>query len=186
MADTARTITDLLTNVFQDGQAANSITAQDMRDLIVSFQTEHCGMYISASAATTIVTPGTYVKVAGTTTEIGGASAGMTMPANNRLDYDAAAAGLPTRHFHITASMSMICASNNQNVGFALAKNGVVLPNSVIRRKIGTGADVGSMPLTWDLELSSTDYVEVWVTNETSTATVTMEQMTFSLFGHIQ
>jgi hypothetical protein len=36
MVDTVRTQTDLLTNLFQDGQAANSITAQDMRDLIVS------------------------------------------------------------------------------------------------------------------------------------------------------
>lgn len=36
MADTIRTITDLLANIFQDGQAASAITEQDMRDLIVS------------------------------------------------------------------------------------------------------------------------------------------------------
>ena len=36
MVDTVRTQTDLLTNLFQDGQAANAITAQDVRDLIVS------------------------------------------------------------------------------------------------------------------------------------------------------
>jgi len=33
---TARTEADLLTNFFQDGQANNSITAQDMRDLVAS------------------------------------------------------------------------------------------------------------------------------------------------------
>jgi len=39
MADTPRTESYLLTDVFQDGQAPNSITAQDMRDLIVSAKT---------------------------------------------------------------------------------------------------------------------------------------------------
>lgn len=36
MTDTIRTQQDLLDNVFQDGQPANSISAQDVRDLIVS------------------------------------------------------------------------------------------------------------------------------------------------------
>lgn len=36
MVDTVRTRSDLLTNLFQDGQADSSITEQDMRDLIVS------------------------------------------------------------------------------------------------------------------------------------------------------
>ena len=36
MADTIRTQQDLLDNLFRDGQPANSISAQDVRDLIVS------------------------------------------------------------------------------------------------------------------------------------------------------
>lgn len=36
MANTVRTESDLLTNLFQDGQSAGSISEQDMRDLIVS------------------------------------------------------------------------------------------------------------------------------------------------------
>jgi hypothetical protein len=36
MPDTVRAVTTLLTALFQDGQAAGSITAQDMRDLIVT------------------------------------------------------------------------------------------------------------------------------------------------------
>jgi len=38
MVDTIRTETALLSNLFQDGQANFSITAQDMRDLIVSLR----------------------------------------------------------------------------------------------------------------------------------------------------
>src|SRR5690242_19809445 len=36
MVDTVRTVTDITTNLLQDGQAAGSITPQDMRDAIVS------------------------------------------------------------------------------------------------------------------------------------------------------
>lgn len=39
MVDTSRTEADLLANLFQDGQANNAITSQDMRDLIVSMKT---------------------------------------------------------------------------------------------------------------------------------------------------
>lgn len=38
MVDVVRTESDLLTNLFQDGQADYSITAQDIRDLIVSIK----------------------------------------------------------------------------------------------------------------------------------------------------
>lgn len=38
MADTIRSYSDLLTALFQDGQAAGAITPQDVRDLIVSIQ----------------------------------------------------------------------------------------------------------------------------------------------------
>lgn len=38
MVDTIRLETDLLATLFKDGQAANSITAQDLRDLIVSIK----------------------------------------------------------------------------------------------------------------------------------------------------
>ena len=51
MADTKRTSTDLLTNLFQDGQTAG-ISAQDLRDLIVSLDSS----YIAVSATYTILT----------------------------------------------------------------------------------------------------------------------------------
>jgi hypothetical protein len=186
MADTQRTIADLLTNLFQDGQAAGSIVEQDMRDLIVSLVTEHGGLYVSSSSATTIGVAGTFVKVAGTTTITPGSSSGITMPSDNRLTYDAAAAGLPTRHFTIDTEMSMTSAGNNQDVRFAIAKNGTVITGSDIARKIGTGADVGAMGLAWNVELASTDFVEIWCTNDTSTSTITATKMVTSAFAHIQ
>jgi len=42
MTDTSRTVSDLVTNLFQDSQAAGSITPQDLRDLIETCQTNVC------------------------------------------------------------------------------------------------------------------------------------------------
>ena len=53
MADSQRTLTDLLTNLFQDGQADGAISEQDMRDLIVSIgQPPRGGMFISSAIET--------------------------------------------------------------------------------------------------------------------------------------
>ena len=69
MTDTSRTVSDLVTNLFQDSQAAGSITPQDLRDFIETCQTKQGSMYISSAGSTTIAGAGTYVEgVAGTWT----------------------------------------------------------------------------------------------------------------------
>ena len=175
MADTQRTKTDLLTNLFQDGQPANSILAQAVRDLIESVAPSHGGLYVSSAAATTIVTPGTFVKAAGTTTLTGG-PARFDMPADNRLRYT----GVAPRHLHVAGTMSMITASSNQDVGFKIfhwddsAASGALIDPSEIRRKVGTGADTGAVPIIADLTVEQNDYIELWATNFTSASTITL------------
>ena len=68
MTDTVQTTAALLSGVFQDGQAANAITANDVRDLIVSLRPSfgECSMQ-GNSTETVISGAGTYVKIAGTT-----------------------------------------------------------------------------------------------------------------------
>lgn len=170
MVDTARTLTDLLSNLFQDGQSAGDISENDVRDLIVSLASAQGGYARNALAATTIVTPGTYVKAAGTTSSH--MLYEMTSGIDNRLVYT----GTPNRNFLFWGTMSMTTASNNQVVGAKFAKNGVVDDDSVVRRKVGTGADIGAIPILGSFELATNDYVELWVTNETSATTVTLDE----------
>jgi len=184
MADTQRTRSDLLTALFQDGQSAGAITPQDLRDFIVSVAPENGGMYISTPAATTIGTAGTFVKAEGTTTALS-LTSGMTMPSTNRIQYDAAAAGLPDKVGMINVSCSMTCASSNQNISLALAKNGTVIAATTINRFVSTGSDEGAVSITASVEMSSTDYVEVWITNNTSTGSVTLTKMVFTARGSI-
>ena len=173
MADTQRTSADLLANLFQDGQAAASITAQDLRDLIVSMVPSHGSFVTDTPAATTIAVAGTYVKAAGTTifdTNPDGFSDDGGI--DNRLKYT----GVPTRHAIIDATISYVCASSNQVIGIKLAKNGVVVDGSVTRHKIGTGSDIVGVALSAHIDdLVTDDYLEIWVTNETTTGAVTIQ-----------
>ena len=63
MVDTVRTTATLLSSLFQDGQAANEITANDMRDLIVSLRPSfgECSMQGNATRQP-IAVAGTYVE----------------------------------------------------------------------------------------------------------------------------
>lgn len=184
MADTQRTKTDLLTNLFQDGQPANSILAQAVRDLIESVAPSHGGMYISSSVATVIGAAGTFVKALGTTTLTGGPSR-FDMPANNRLRYT----GVAARHLQVNATVSMTAGSNNQEIGFKIfhwddsAASGSLIDPSEVRRKVGTGTDIGSLSVLAGLTVEQNDYVELWVTNFTSTATVTVDFANLFAFG---
>ena len=166
MVDTARTQAALAA-ILADNTSGD-ISPQDIRDFLETMNPSFGSLYFSTPAATTTVTPGTYLKVAGTTTSI--SLNRVTMPANNRLAYT----GTPTVHAHIACSIDMTSGSNNQTAGFKIAKNDVVLDHSKVTRRISTGTDVGSTALHADVSLATNDYVELWLTNETSTATITI------------
>lgn len=178
MADAVRSVSDLLTNLFQDGQAAGSIDPQNMRDFIVSLETPHAVMHINVAAETIIATIDTFVKAAGTTTLL--TSHLMDMPVDNRLRNTNSVAA---RHFNVICSLSFTTASNNKLVKFRLAKNGVTEAASEIRNQSATGADEGTVTLTTHLELSQNDYVELFVANGTDSTNITIERMTIIAQG---
>lgn len=175
MVDTVRTLSELQT-LFADN-TTGAISPQDLRDFLVSVSPPHGTMYRNVAAATTIVTPGTYVKAAGTTTA--GALNGFDMPADNRLRYTGAA----TKHFHLVVSASFTMAGSNDVIGLKMAKNGVPMDESVQRRKVGTGTDIGSTAIHADAVLATNDYIELWVTNETDSVAVTVDELYVFVMG---
>tara|TARA_R100000781_G_scaffold370_2_gene577 strand:+ start:226 stop:462 length:237 start_codon:yes stop_codon:yes gene_type:complete len=75
MTDTSRTVSALVTNLFQDGQAAGSITPQDLRDLVETCQVKHGSIYLSTAGSTTIsgqanVTPSSLTNMVEVTTVV--------------------------------------------------------------------------------------------------------------------
>ena len=180
MADTKRTSADLLTNLFQDGQAAGAISENDVRDFIVSAVPTFGYCYISSTAATSVASQSVYLKAAGTTTA-GGSSADMSMSATNRLPYS----GTPNRHFVATASISFDNAAGNILVGAKLyhydnsATSGAVINASEVRVNSDTNSNISAITLIGEVQLSTSDYLEVWISNETNTTNITVQKMTF-------
>lgn len=72
-------------------------------------------------------------------------------------------AGVVDRKFTIGMTTSMIASINNTEVTISMYKNGVYELGVSIKRKIGTGADVGAMAVIGSFTLSHTDYIEVYV-----------------------
>ena len=168
-----RSIDDLITNLFQDGQAAGSISEQDMRDFILTAcEWPYGGLYINAPAQTTINTAGTYEKVAGGSIITNVRS--MDMPVDNRLRY----IGTATKHIHLACTVDFTAVGSNVDISFAIyhwddsAGSGSIQVGSKTTRKIGSSGDKGSTAVHWDLILEPNDYVELWVANMSGTNNV--------------
>lgn len=187
MVDTVRTTATLLSSVFQDGQAANEITANDMRDLIVSLRPSfgECSMQGNA-AATTIAVASTYYKIAGTTALSGNELLFDNNSTNTgRLRY----IGAPNRIVLFSASISLSAASNNQVLSLKgwhyddSASSGSLVDASLVSRKVTASGELGAVVVQGSALMSVNDYVEIHVTNETSTADVTVEDFNFQAFA---
>jgi|TARA_R110000822_G_scaffold103990_3_gene230694 hypothetical protein len=183
MVDTVRTKADLVSNLFQDGQAANNITANDVRDLIVSLQPSfgECSMQ-GNSSATTISGAGTYVKINGTTALSGNELLFDNNSTNTgRLRY----IGAPNRVVMFSASCSVSAASNNQVLSFkgwhydTSGSSGALIDESLVSRKVTASGELGAVVVQGSALLSVNDYLEIHVTNETSTAAVTVADFNF-------
>lgn len=185
MADTRRTLADILTNLFQDGQS-EGISAQDMRDLIVSLQCAHGDLYVASgdSAATAIGVAGTFVKGAGTTTFHDDAVDFDANSVDNRLRY----IGETEVHAHITGQVSLTSLENNRvlTIGIyhydASVGTGSVLYKGRASQKKGTGTDIVTIPIHCDLHMDTNDYIELWVTDEDGTNTITFSHLYMSVF----
>ena len=180
MADTKRSLSTLLTALFQDGQGGNSMSAQDIRDLIVSFDLPHGGAEMSGNAVATTFGGGAGVLATILGTFVAGAS-------NDDITVNVAGGiltytGTPDRHFHIVSNFDIIAAGNNKLMKAQWVKNGSTEINPPIKRLISTGADQGAIAIHADVVLSTNDTLQLKITNMTDTTTFTLEDIyTFAM-----
>lgn len=165
--------------LFADNNVGD-ITPARMRDLIETMKPSRIGLHFNTPGiATTIAVAGTYVKAAGTT--YSDAEYRWTMPTNNRLMYN----GPANQSILFVATISFTCSSNNQQIAFACAKNGNVQTSSVIRTGISTGSDIRALTLVTDGQFDAGEYLEIWLTNLTGTASVTVVEAHCRLVGFL-
>ena len=134
-------------------------------------------MYISASALTTIAAQDTPIKASGTTTA--GATLKNMTHTTGRMTY----IGAPKLPILVCASLSLTSVGNGKLLAFHIAKNGVVIAASEQQRKAAAGGDVGNVSLTVEVELSTDDYVELWIENKTDSTDATINLMNMSIEG---
>lgn len=177
MPDTQRTKSTLLTSLFQDGQNAG-ISAQDLRDLIVSLSPDFAGLEFTTPALTTISVSETPVKAAGTTTTTSASANMSTGGENNRLVYN----GATMRHFHIVLQASITLATGtNQNIEMGLYKwdasagTGSILTHSEANNTL-SGTAIEQITSHADTMLDTGDYIELWVANNSSTNNMTVQK----------
>jgi len=177
MPDTKRSLASLVTLLADNTSGA--ISEQDLRDMLVSMAPAMGAADMEANAgATTINTAGVYEVIAGTFVA-GGSPIEVTESATGgRLTYT----GTPDRHFLAVANFDMLTGSNNQVTSFQWFKNGSAI-GAPLKRKVGTGTDIGAASIGTDIVMSTSDYLELKVTNDTSTATVTIQDCYIFMSG---
>lgn len=174
MTDTSRTVADLTTNLFQNGQAAGSITPQDLRDFIETCQTKQGSIYVSTPVSTSIAVAGTYVEGAGTYTLSTSPTANeFDMSVNGRLRY----IGTPTVNcmFTASASLEINTAIINKEFGIAIHKNGTLITGTkMLGFSPATTVNSVNIHTMGYASMATNDYISVFVTNMDSTDNLTI------------
>ena len=120
--------------------------------------------------STTIVTPGTFVKI--NTNTIPGVFSQKFSLTNNRATYT----GAVTRYFRLTSVFSASAGSNHIILG-KFAKNGVLIDSSQGKATTSGGNRAENIKCQTIVALSPGDYIEAWVTNATNTTSVVVSDL---------
>jgi len=124
---------------------------------------------------TVIAATNTPVLIAGTF--VAGTTSNFTSTTGGRLTYTAS----PNYTVGVNASITLRPdSSSNQNLTVHLAKNGTVLTNANISRVISFG-QTGNVSLNFTVSLSTNDYLELFVSNGTSTDDILVTDVLFGV-----
>jgi len=174
VADTRRTVSTLTGTTFVDGQAAGSITPQDMRDFIVTTKNAQGSSYVSVAAANTITTQsvleasvGTWALETSPTAYL--FSTGGT--ADERLIYG----GTNTTKVLIQAIACIGSATGSETVSIGIGKNGTLISNTEVHTATHVITVPTNIATSTIVEMATNDYLQLFVGNESSAGNITVE-----------
>lgn len=149
------------------GATSSSNAALFVRCTGISNSSSASSYSMQANAtATTIATPSTFVKVAGSTTSLFSSKFSNT---DNRATFTGGVSGL----FKVTVTVSL-SSGNNNNIDIAVGLNGSVITGSTMRATTSSGGRVESMTTMAISELNTNDYFEVFVANQSAATDITV------------
>lgn len=169
MADTQRLLSTLQTLLGDN--TTGDISAQDMRDVLLSLAPNYGHLAVTSSTATTVASSGTYYEAAGTFAL--GEAYNFTKAADDRLRHD----GVTSRIALVVISGTITCASSSQALRVAIGKNGVAVGGGEQELFVGTtGTDEVPFCAAALVVLATNDYVGILVRNDTGANNVTVTQ----------
>ena len=181
MVDTPRTIDDMRDNLFQDGQPDNSITANYIRDLLVSIKSKHGALVLDAPVVLPISTSNTWEKLNGTFT-LAPESEDFIKLDDNELQYK----GSLTQKFQIRIDMSNgTTGGTNRTICSQIAINDAVQQASEMCHIMDSGDDVKQLSTVLVAELNTDDFVSVYLNNVNHTNDLNIESCKISVISLI-
>lgn len=131
-------------------------------------------LWLENSADTIITTVGEYEKATGTTT-VAGSAGTVDTGTTNRIIYT----GIADRKFNIDIVAQVSAAAADQEISIVVAKSGVEILKTEMSVQCVTSGNPYILPVHSIEKLQQNEYLEVFITNKTSTATVTLEKLHF-------
>lgn len=122
------------------------------------------------TTVTPIASAGDTQKVRGTTTS--GTYTSKFTNTDNRATY----IGAITKTFKVTAVLSFTSGTNDI-IGCYVAKNGTIIPESEVYQQTDTNGDFSSNAIQAIVELSTNDYIEIFVENASDGSDITVSDL---------
>jgi hypothetical protein len=138
------------------------------------------GTYITLDTptTTTVSASGTWYKMDGGTTAHG-SNGTIDNSISNRIKYT----GDATRFFVGSVSVSLQTASNSQMLSIGIAKNGAIVAYTEMQGFLKTGNEPVNIDIPIFSQLTTGDYIELFVKNNTSTADIAVQKMQMMIYS---
>jgi hypothetical protein len=128
------------------------------------------------TTATAISSTTGYFKAAGTTTAMA-TNSKFTTPASNRLTYT----GAFSQSFFVTLNCNVRTSVSTQNVNIVIAKNGTIISESEMTILCAAGSTPSFGGTQVVVELTTNDYIELFVRNTSSVNNVTVVDLNMNI-----
>ncbi len=178
MVDTVRSLSAMQILLADNTNA--DISPQDIRDLMESLRASYGRISQQANASATVIADSTnffVINMSGTV--LHSLANDFDMPVSGRLRY----IGVPDRVIFTVAIVSVDVGANNVEIHFRLGKNGVSDPETEMEYKKGSANAVPDVTVTMIAQLSTNDYIELFVRNLDNTDNITIPYMAFDVRG---
>lgn len=161
---------------YLDGPLADDNKSRFIENRGIANSSALTGYYMLGNTSTTVISAiSTPVKISGTTTEID-LSQRFTVATDNRATY----IGSIDRDFRVGCTLSLTSGNNRQITAY-IYKNGSALTGTQVNFTTSGSGRLENGTIQGLTSLSDSDYLEVWIENNSNSANITVEDLNLTI-----